>query len=230
MHLVKPMFDIGLSTHTITPMLAFWQGEIGAPFDRILPIRPGMEQHRHDLMGSVLKINSHTSPLPDGPPSGYRELLIAREGLTAARAMADPEGNRVSLLPPGTFGVGQIGVRLAVRDLAAHRRFYGETLGLPEEPHAAGAAFRAGQSVVLIEQHDDAPLEAPFEGAGWRYITFQVLRTDAAFARVVAGGGREAVAPVTLGAIARIAMVKDPAGNWIELSQRAEYAGTLDPV
>lgn len=230
MHLVKPMFDIGLSTNAIKPMLAFWQGEIGVPFDRILPIRAGMDQHRHDLMGSVLKINSHTAPLPDSPPSGYRELLIAREGLAAPRALADPEGNRVSLVPPGTHGVRQIGVRLAVRDLAAHRRFYGETLGLPEEAYAPGAAFRAGESVILIEQDDAAPLEASFEGPGWRYITFQVFRTDIEFAKAVAGGGREAMAPVTLGTIARIAMVKDPAGNWIELSQRAELAGTLDAV
>lgn len=229
MQLVKPMFDIGLATNAIEPMLAFWQGEIGVPFDRILPIRPGMAQHRHDLMGSVLKINSHTAPLPDSPPSGYRELLIAREGLTAVRALADPEGNRVSLVPPGTYGVRQIGVRLAVRDLAAHRRFYGETLGLPEEAYAPGAAFRAGESVILVEQDDDAPLEAPFDGPGWRYITFQVFRTDIEFANVIAGGGREAVAPVTLGTIARIAMVKDPAGNWIELSQRASITGSLEP-
>ena len=144
--------------------------------------------------------------------------------------MADPEGNRVSLVPPGTHGVRQIGVRLAVRDLAAHRRFYGETLGLSEEAYKPGAAFRAGESIILIEQDDNAPLEAPFDGPGWRYITFQIFRTDIEFAKAIAGGGREAMAPVTLGTIARIAMVKDPAGNWIELSQRAEFAGTLDAV
>jgi hypothetical protein len=34
---------------------------------------------------------------------------------------------------------------------------------------------------------------------------------------------------VTLGTTARIAMVKDPAGNWIEISQRASITGSLEP-
>ena len=37
------------------------------------------------------------------------------------------------------------------------------------------------------------------------------------------------MAPVTLGTTARISMVRDPDGNWIELSQRASIAGSLDP-
>ena len=38
---------------------------------------------------------------------------------------------------------------------------------------------------------------------------------------------REALAPVTLGTTARISMVRDPDGNWIELSQRASIVGSL---
>lgn len=57
MKLAKPKFDIGLATNNLEPMLAFWQGEAGAPFDHLLKVRRGMDQHRHDLMGSVLKIN-----------------------------------------------------------------------------------------------------------------------------------------------------------------------------
>ena len=228
MHLAKPRFDIGLSTNALQPMLAFWQGDVGVPFDHLLKVRRGMDQHRHDLMGSVLKINHLADPLPDTPPSGYRELLIAREGLTAPRALIDPDGNRVTLVPKGQDGITQIGVRLAVRDLAAHRRFYGEALGLPEEPHAPGAAFRAGESLVLLEQSDDAPSDAPFEGRGWRYLTFQVFKVDAEHARILELGGREAVAPRTLGTTARISMVKDPDGNWIEISQRASITGSLE--
>jgi len=228
MHLAKSRIDIGLATNHLEPMLRFWQDEVGVPFDHLLKIRRGMDQHRHDLMGSVLKINHRADPLPAAPPSGYLELLIAREGLNAVRALTDPDGNRVSLVPPGTLGVGQIGVRLAVRDLDAERRFYAQALGLEEAPYAEGCAFRAGESMILIEQADHAPLEAPFDGPGWRYLTFQVFKVDAEHAHILAHGGREATAPVTLGTTARISMVKDPAGNWIEISQRASITGSLE--
>ena len=224
MQLAKPRLDIGLSTNDIGPMLAFWQGEAGIPFDHLLPIRRGQDQHRHDVLGSVLKINHHAAPLPAAAPSGYLELMIAREGLSEVRALADPEGNRVSLVPPGHEGVTQIGVRPGVRDLDAHRRFYGEALGLPEE---RPGAFRAGESLILLEADPEAPADAGMQGTGWRYITFQVFKVDDEHAAVLAKGGREALAPVTLGTTARISMVRDPDGNWIELSQRASIVGSL---
>ena len=224
MQLAKPRLDIGLSTNDPAPMLAFWQGEAGAVFDHVLPIRRGHDQHRHDVLGSVLKINVHATPLPATPPSGYRELVIARGGLTTPRTLADPEGNRVSLVPPGHDGVTQVAVRLGVRDLAAHRRFYAEALGLPEE---RPGAFRAGESLILLAEDPDAPADAQMQGQGWRYITFQVFKVDDEHAAVLAKGGREALAPVTLGSTARISMVRDPDGNWIELSQRASIVGSL---
>ena len=227
MDLAKPRVDIGLSTNDLEPMLAFWQGEAGVPFDHLLPIRRGQDQHRHDVLGSVLKINHHAAPLPDAPPSGYLELLIARPGLAAPVSLADPDGNRVSLVPPGHLGVSQIGIRLAVRDLAAHRDFYVRALGLTEAPCEAGAAFRAGETLLILQQDPDAPADAGFQGRGWRYITFQVFKVDEEHARILAAGGREAMPPTTLGTTARISMVRDPDGNWIEISQRASIVGTL---
>ena len=35
------------------------------------------------------------------------------------------------------------------------------------------------------------------------------------------------LAPVTLGEVARISMILDPDGNWIELSRRASIVGSL---
>lgn len=225
MHLAKPQIDIGLATNHLAPLLEFWQHEVGVKFDHVLPIRRGQDQHRHDIAGSVLKINHHTAALPATPPSGYVELLIARSGLSETVSLADPDGNRMMLVPQGFEGVTQIGVRIAVRDLDAHRRFYGDALGLPEETRGR---FRAGESVILLEQQSDAPDDAQMQGAGWRYITFQVPKVDVEHATVVAKGGREAMGPITLGVTARISMVRDPDGNWIELSQRASVVGTLD--
>jgi len=224
-NLAKPRIDIGLSTNRLEPMLAFWQGEAGIPFDHLLPIRRGQDQHRHDVLGSVLKINHHADPLPANPPAGYRELIVAREGLEAPVPLIDPEGNRVTLVPPGHDGIGQIGVRLAVRSLVAHRKFYADALGLAED---RPGVFRAGESLIFLDEVADAPSEAEMRGPGWRYITFQVFKVDAEHARVLAAGGREALAPVTLGTTARISMVRDPDGNWIELSQRASITGSLD--
>lgn len=229
MQLAKPRVDIGLNTNVLEPMLAFWQNEIGLSFDHVLPIGPGLRQHRHDLLGSVLKINHYREPLPEAPPAGYAELLIPQHGLRAAKELCDPEGNRVSLVRPGTLGVSQIGLRLRVRDLDAHRRFYRDALALDEEPVKEGAAFRAGQTLFLLAQSSEAPADATIEGRGYRYITFQVFKCDPEHAHVLAHGGREAMPPRTLGETARISMVRDPDGNWIELSQRASITGSLEP-
>ena len=230
MDLAKPRIDFGLTTTNLEPMLRFWQEEVGLPFDHLLPIRRGHDQHRHDALGSVIKINHTAGPLAEGPPTGYRELYIARPGLAAPKAMTDPDGNRVTLVPPGWRGIGQIGVRLAVRDLNAHRRFYTDALGLTEEPWEGGAAFRAGESLLIVEESADAPSPDARPGAGgWGYITFQVFKVDREHAFVLAHGGGEGLAPVTLGTTARISMVKDPDGNRIELSQRASIVGSLEP-
>ncbi len=232
MKLAKPRIDIGFATNDAPAALAFWQNEIGLPFDYTQPIRRGYKQHRHDLCGSVLKINQLYELLPDNLPSGYRELLIARDGIAAPTPLVDPDGNRVSLVPIGMFGIERIGIRLGVRDVEAHRRFYVEALGLPQGASDAGgeaATFLAGDTVLIVEHDPGAPHDASFEGKGWRYITFQVFDVDREHADVLAHGGREARAPVTLGTTARISMVRDPDGNWIELSQRASLTGSLEP-
>jgi predicted enzyme related to lactoylglutathione lyase len=228
MRLAKPRVDIGLNTNNLEPMLAFWQNEVGLAFDHVLPIRKGLQQHRHDALGSVAKINHFAEALPETPPSGYSELLIARQGLSAVRSLQDPDGNKVTLVPPGRFGVRQVGVRIKVRSLGSHRSFYAEALGLTEETVSIGASFRAGETLLLLEESSQAPSDATMEGKGWRYITFQVFKVDEDHARVLARGGREALKPVTLGTTARISMVRDPDGNWIELSQRASITGSLE--
>src|SRR5207344_3281668 len=116
MRLAKAALDVGLFTNQMDPMLAFWQREIGLPFHETLPVGDGVRQLRHGIGESVLKINHSRHPLPSAPPAGYRHLTIARAGATAARELSDPDGNRVTLVPPGFNDVEQLQMHLHVRD------------------------------------------------------------------------------------------------------------------
>jgi hypothetical protein len=138
MQLAKSVIDVGLSTNNLEPMLRFWQQDVAVRFDHVLPVRRGQKQYRHDEQGSVIKLNYHAEPLPEAAPSGYRELIIAREGLQKPRRMVDPDGNRVRLVPLGFDGVIQLAVAMGVRSLREHRRFYGDILGFAEQSWSGG--------------------------------------------------------------------------------------------
>jgi lactoylglutathione lyase len=105
MRLAKTVIDVGLSTNNLEPMLRFWQQDVGLRFDHVLPVRRGQKQYRHGEQGSVIKINHHANPLPQAAPSGYRELVITRDGLRQSQRMVDPDGNRVRLVPKEDDGV-----------------------------------------------------------------------------------------------------------------------------
>jgi catechol 2,3-dioxygenase-like lactoylglutathione lyase family enzyme len=227
MQLAKNVIDVGLSTSNLEPMLRFWQQNVGLRFDHVLPVRRGQKQYRHDAQGSVIKLNHHAEPLPEAAPSGYRELIIAREGLQKPRRMVDPDGNRVQLVPPGHNGVTQIAVAMGVRSLSEHRRFYGDILGFAEQPRSRGPAFRLGDSLLLLEEDGAASFDPVRQARGWRYITLQVADIDAVHDELRSRGVREGLAPITLGDVARISMILDPDGNWIELSRRASIVGSL---
>ena len=227
MQLAKSVIDVGLSTNNLEPMLRFWQQDAGLRFDHMLPVRRGQKQYRHDAAGSVIKLNHHLEPLPDAAPSGYRELIIAREGVSEPRSMVDPDGNRVRLVPPGADGVSQIAVVIGVRSLSEHRRFYGDLLGFAEQPWARGPAFRLGDSLLLLREDRGVTVDRPRQAPGWRYITLQVTDIDAVHDELRSKGVREGLAPITLGEVARISMILDPDGNWIELSRRASIVGSL---
>lgn len=225
MKLAKPRIDIGLFTNNIEPMLAFYQNELHIPFDHALPLGGGRMQHRHDLKGSVLKINASRTPIEATPATGYSEILIARDGLLGPKSLTDPDGNKVTLVPTGLYGIEQIGIRLKVRDANAHRRFYALALCLPDVPEEGGDSFYCGESVIMVEQDASAPADADIEGTGLRYITVQVFDADAEYDAIIAHGRYEGRRPQTMGEVARFGFVRDPDGNWIEISQRFSLVG-----
>jgi catechol 2,3-dioxygenase-like lactoylglutathione lyase family enzyme len=225
MHIAKPAIDVGLHTTNKDAMLAFWQRDIGLPFQETLPVGRGVHQLRHGIGDSVLKINHNRDPLPPEPATGYRGLTIARAGLTSTRDLVDPDGNRVALVPSGHDGVEQLQVDVAVRNVAAQRTFYTRVLELDE---TADGRFRCGASLLRVTHDPNASADSQMRGIGYRYLTIQVFDVVAEHRGILSRGGAEGMAPVRLGDVAYISFVRDPDGNWIEISQRKSLTGSLD--
>lgn len=219
--LAKPALDVGLFVNDLEPALRFWQRQVGLEFQELLPLGGGLRQHRHAIGASVLKINHSRMPLPDAPAGGIRRLIIARPGAEPTE-LTDPEGNRLRLEPPGA--VTQLRVELTVGDLAAHQHFYGDVLGFPAIDEAT---FRCGASQIRLTE-GDAMRDPEQRAPGYRYLTIQVFDVRACHREILRKGGREGRPPVKLGDVAHISFVRDPDGNWIEVSQRKSITGSLD--
>ena len=224
MRLAKDHIDVGIFTNNGTSMLRFWQEDAGLPFETTLAVGGGVRQQRHEMNGSVFKLNEARDPLLDEPPSGYQELIIARAGLKSPQSLTDPDGNRVTLVPNGYDGVKAIGMRLLVRDESAFNDFYGRVLAL--EP-AGPNRYRWGDTLLTFAEEAGRGRAGEMRANGYRYLTVQVWDCDAEHARALELGATEGRAPTTLGSTARISFIRDPDGNWIEISQRASLTGVL---
>lgn len=224
MKLAKPQLDIGVMTERLDEMLAFWQGRSGLTFEGVLPTGGGNHQHRHGANGSVFKLNHPRKGLPETPPTGYRAMWLSRPGLTAREELIDPDGNRMVLVPPGELGIEGVALSVGVRDTEAQSRFYRNVLELEE---AGDGRFRCGDSLIFVEHDPDSNTDASFYGRGIRYFTIQVFDCRREHARILEAGGSEGLAPRQLGEVAVISMVRDPGGNWIEISQRGSLTGAL---
>ena len=137
----------------------------------------------------------------------------------------DPDGSRLTLVPGGHDGITQLQMRIGVRSLDAHHEFYGRILGLPSTDDGR---YRCGVSLIAFEHDPTANADAQMRGIGYRYLTIQVFDVVAEHRAIVARGGQEGSAPVRLGDVAYISFVRDPDGNWIEISQRKSITGSLD--
>jgi lactoylglutathione lyase len=154
----------------------------------------------------------------------FEELLPLGGGVQQHRHRI-PDGNHVELVSPGTDGITQLEIRVAVRSLDAHRHFYEQVMRLDR---IDADRFRCGESILAL---DEDPLVSPdpaLAGAGYRYITVQVHDVRSEHATILERGGREGRAPVRFGEVAYISFVRDPDGNWIEISQRESLTGSLD--
>jgi len=225
MKLAKQHLDIGLFSNKRQEQLAFWQHTLGLPYDHVGKLGCGMQQHRHHMNGSILKMNHARDPLPALAPSGIVGLQIARAGLAEPRPLADPDGNKVMLVPKGRDGVEGIAILLKVNDAAAHDRFWTHAM---QYERVGDGRYRCGDSLIVIaEQGKVESRGAQWRGPGYRYTTVQVWDCIAEYEGILARGGTSGGEPRVLGETVRYPFVCDPDGNHIEISQRASLTGPL---
>lgn len=220
--LSKACIDIGYFTNDIAPMLAFWRETMGLAHEAPVGFNDTLTQYRHALGASVLKLNTARDGVERAPPSGYRELLVARAEVTTPRTLHDPDGNPVTLVPPGHLGISGLALRVVVADKARQGAFFEDALGFE---CVAADCYRCGESLLFIEQDRALARSGHWVNAGLRYFTVHVMQVDAAFAAITAAGAEVGEKPYSIGRIARISFVRDPHGNWIEVAQRAALAG-----
>lgn len=220
MHLAKDRLDVALMTDRVE-VLEFWRDEVGIPIEEVLPIRRGFVQYRFDLCESVFKLNV----IDDGVPPGRRSRVVevvAADAARAGRSFTDVDGTTIRFVAPGDDGIEQLAIVLEVSDPTATRAYYVDVLGW--EP-LGDDAVRCARTIVRWRQ-GPSPLPEMSE-RGWAYLTVQIHECDAEHAAVLARGGTEGAPPVTLGTTARYSLVRDPDGNWLEISQRASLTGPL---
>ncbi|MFV0277113.1 MAG: VOC family protein [Parahaliea sp.] len=219
MEMAKPYLDFGLQTNRGEQMIAFWGTEVGLVKNTVQPILESMVQHRYALGGGVLKLNLMATTLPAVPVSGYRRIIACRSGQESFEEFCDPDGTPLLLAPASHLGEQEMAVDMAVSELPAFRRFYGEMLGLT----ALGEdCFVWGKTQIRLAKSSDVSTSLAPYGPGIRYITFQIRNLDAVHAKLLAAGVQEFMAPTQLNSVAYISFVLDPDNNLVELAQRSD--------
>jgi catechol 2,3-dioxygenase-like lactoylglutathione lyase family enzyme len=236
MELAKRFVDVGIFTNRLDEMRAFYGERIRLPYEELLPVGGGVRQYRYGLLGSVLKINHSRDPLPPRIAGGYRKLSISDPRTPMPIPMHDPDGNEIELVPTGQRGVNQIEIHIGVTDEAAFEKFYADAL---QAERLGAGRFKLGETILSFQRDaaavraakspsaSAADVIASMRAVGMRYVTVQVRDVDAEHRRFMSMGVWEGAAPVTLGAVARISFIRDPDGNFIEISQRASLTGPI---
>jgi len=224
MDVVKPAIDVGLFTEDLGAHLRFWRGQLGLDAEPPLKLGGGIHQHRFLAGRSVIKVN-HSRHRLECAGIGIRGLTLVREGQVQPWVHLDPEGQPVAVVPSESWEGIDLVIHLEVGDLAAHHRFWGDVMRL----EARGVhQFTCGRTLIDLAESERPHQAVSWKAAGWSYLTLQVRDCPHAHLEALRRGAREGEPPRRMGDAAVISFIRDPDGNFIELSQKAALVGPLD--
>ena len=210
----KPAFDIGFAANDIDGYRALLEGQAGLSYDHLAKLGGGFHQHRWRQGDSIIKVNHTRTPLADAPAAGYRAVTLAAD---RSIELVTPDAVPLSLREDAA---ADLTLHVVANDLDAFARFYGERLGLePDGPNA----FRLGASRIVAKA-GNVPEAPGWREKGLRYMTVQIFDCDGLTAAMERRGAVIGAEPRTIGQV-RYSFVRDPDGNWIELSERASLTG-----
>jgi glyoxylase I family protein len=165
----------------------------------------------------------------------YNRLTLPDSATFEVAFTSDADGNALELVglkaPAGDKLKARMQIGLTVSDIQRSRHFYGELLGLKEEPEMKLPAsmqtvgnvrygFVFGKTTIKFWGKGELPSRtgAPARYTGIRLITVPVEDTDAAYAQLTERGVEVKVKPHDLQGLARVMFVTDPDGNFIEFA------------
>ena len=172
----------------------------------------------------------------------YRRLPLPDGSALKVAFASDADGNALELVglpkPAGDRFTARVQIGLTVADIARSRHFYGELLGLREEPEmklpkSMGVVgnvrygFVCGATTIKFWSRGELPVKtgAPARRTGIRSITVPVADVDATCTELRARGVTVKSEPQDFAGVARIAFIVDPDGNWIELASPLRSRG-----
>ena len=213
--LARATLDIGLFSDNPS-MAGFYMNQLGLPFVEALPHSDTYSENFYAANGASLKINASTEPMDPGT-SGYRGLIIAREGITRAQQFVDPDGLAVTLVPPGHDGVHQMGIVCEVPDVAAERAFLIEGVGARDDE----GVLRIGETAFFLRT-GGVPRPTPTWRRGFNYYVVFVSDVSTAHQQLLDSGAEHSAPPLRLADRCAFSWVRTPSGNWLELVQYAD--------
>lgn len=221
--LARGLLDPGLFSDNAPALWSFYEEAVGLPRLESLRHSPTYQEVFFTLPPGKLKVQSFDVAMPGRAVTGYKGLVIARDGLAGVRTLRDPDGLSVTLVPRGERGVTSAGVVVGVRDVEAQERFLIEGLGARRE----AGGLRVGETQLFVEEDPHAAPATPTCRRGFVYLTLIVHDARAAHAALLAAGATHSARVLRLMDRCLFSWVRDPGGNWIEVIQYAELSGPL---
>jgi catechol 2,3-dioxygenase-like lactoylglutathione lyase family enzyme len=165
----------------------------------------------------------------------YSRLALPDSSAFRVAFTSDADGNALELVglktAPGDRLKTRLQVGLTVADVQRSRKFYGELLGLKEEPEMklpssmatvgnVRYGFVLGATTIKFWGKGELPTKtgAPARYTGIRLITAHVADTDVAHEQLKSRGVEIKVPPHDFEGLARVMFIVDPDGNFIEFS------------